>query len=343
MAKYEEKEITQPVKLCLDNGDLNTESAGWSCTPLHICNLSGNWPKKKKWNFWLVLGPDFGFSATVANVDYIGLGAVSFVDLKKKVTLNGVAVIPRGKGVDMPETVEEDVVLKRKDMRISFTHPPGQVKILVESPTFQAGKLTADISLDRPAAHETLNTVIPWSDKLFHFTSKQNTLPARGSVTFGGVTYEFNPENSFGVLDFGRGIWPETINWNWGAFSHYQDGDLIGVNMGAKWTDGTGHNENGIMLNGRLTKIMEDIIFDYDTSDFMKPWKIKSSETDILDLVLTPVYDNGAGVASSSDSKQVAASNHQMFGRFNGVLKPEGKTINLKNAFGWAEQHIGKW
>jgi hypothetical protein len=75
----------------------------------------------------------------------------------------------------------------------------------------------------------------------------------------------------------------------------------------------------------------------------MRPWIIRAPETGMMDLTLTPVYDNGAGMNTQSDSKQVAASNHQMLGYYNGTLKAGDRVINVKNAFGWAEQSVGNW
>ncbi len=335
MAIYGEHELMEPVKLCTSDGALNRAATGWSRFPLHSCNLSGHWPKKKKWNFWCVINEDVTISATIANVDYIGIGAAVVLDFNTKVCTESAIVIPKGLGLKMPERVEEDVFLKNPQGKFAFTHPPQAVNIKVDWPSFQGKKLLIDITLEKAAAHETLNVVIPWSDELFHFTSKQNTLPANGTVKLGDVTYEFKPENSYGILDFGRGIWRDKIVWNWASFSHRQDSDLIGLNLGSKWTDGTGANENGVCLNGTLYKISEDVPFLYNTSNFMEPWRMKS-ESDAVDLTLTPVYLKGSGGNS-------AASTNQVYGHFNGTLKAGSRVIRVDNAFGWAEEMIGSW
>ncbi len=347
MAKYDEREITQPVLLCDAKGNLNPDAVGWSRFPLHTCNLSGHFPRKKKWHFWNVICEDFAIAFTIANVDYLGVGAIQLIKFKEKQKFDGAAVIPRGIGVKMPNKVEENVSLKDSLMKLSFTHEPGVVLIKASSPSVMGKPLEAEIKLDKPADHETLNVVIPWGPEEFHFTSKQNTLPASGMVKYGDETLVFKPENSYGVLDFGRGMWPKTIYWNWGAFNHRQDGDLIGINIGSKWTDNTGQNENGICINGKLYKIMEDLEFKYDTSNFMAPWHIRTPYTDMMDLILTPTYENSGGGGgtggSEEDKKKVAAANHQMYGYFNGTLNAGGKKIEIKNAFGWAEEHIGNW
>ena len=134
-------------------------------------------------------------------------------------------------------------------------------------------------------------------------------------------------------------MWPEDFVWNWLSFSHRQDGDLIGLNLGSKWTDGTGANENGLCLNGKLYKISEDVVFSYNRENWMEPWTMKTDVTDDVDLVLTPLFDKAGGV----DFGPMQAETHQMFGHFNGTVKAGGKTVKIKNAFGWAEEHAGGW
>lgn len=336
MAGFEEREITSPVALCDAAGRLNHEALGWSRTPLHTCNLSGHFPQKKKWNFWLVLCEDFAFALTIAHVDYLGLGSAYLLDFKRKLLYEDAVIVPRGAGIKMPERVEEDVTLKQKAMTLSFTHTPETVRLRAQSPSFRGKPLAADITLRKPPGHETLNVVIPWNDDQFHFTSKQNTLPASGQVKIGDAVYQFNEKNANGVLDFGRGMWPKNFVWNWAVFNHRQGKDIIGINLGGKWTDGTGATENGICLNNRMYKISEKVTFDYDTSNFMKPWKIRTAATNALDLTLTPQYQK----ASSGKSD---AQNNQVFGLFSGVLRAGGRTINVRDAFGWSEQVIGNW
>jgi hypothetical protein len=340
MAVYTEKEHTDPVSLCDENGNLNDEARGWSRHPVHICNLSGHPNKKKKWNFWLILNEQFGLSITVADIDYIGAGNIMLFDMQTHEMLSdNTVVLPQARGLDMPQTVDADVKLNRSDMKVGLLQEPGAVRIRALVPKAQGGRLEVDITLDKPAEHETLNTVIPWGREQFHFTSKQNTLAATGAVTLGGRTIEFKPQDSFGVLDFGRGIWPKEFIWNWASFNTRQDGELIGINLGSKWTDGTGANENGLCLNGRLYKIMEDVKFEYDTSDFTKPWRLHTTDTGDVDLVLTPMWDKAAGV-NMGDTK---TGTHQCFGHFKGTVRAGDRVVQINKAFGWAEEHIGNW
>ncbi len=190
-----------------------------------------------------------------------------------------------------------------------------------------------------PPGHETINVVVPWDERTFQFTSKQNTLPAAGRITYGRETMLFSGEQSFACLDFGRGIWPRNCVWNWGSASGLQDGHTLGLNLGGQWTDGTGYTENGICVDGRLTKISESLHWEYDTSNFKRPWRI-SAPSGAVDLTFTPFMERVA----ASDLWLVKSEVHQMFGHYDGVVTTaDGETLTAHKLLGWAEDHVAKW
>src|SRR5438132_1496466 len=175
-------------------------------------------------------------------------------------------------------------------MRVALTDEGAGTRIRVEAANFGGMRLRAVIIVERLETHETLNVVIPWTDIQFQYTSKQNTLPASGYVQLGYERLEFTVP-SFGCLDYGRGVWPEHTVWNWGAASGAQNGRTIGLNLGGRWTDGTGMTENGICIDGRLTKISEDLVFEYDASARMKPWRVHTAVSDAVGLTFEPEFE----------------------------------------------------
>ena len=110
-----------------------------------------------------------------------------------------------------------------------------------------------DVLAVRPPQHESLAVVVPWTDRRFQYTVKDVTRPAHGRVTVGDTTTEF--EDAWAVFDHGRGRWFHNVRWNWGAGVGHTDGHLLGMQFGARWTEGTGMTENALMLDGRVTKI----------------------------------------------------------------------------------------
>jgi hypothetical protein len=339
MSKFEENEIKEQVSLCDANGRLNRAAVGWSRVPLHTCNLSGGHFRKKKWNYWCVTTEDFVFSATVSAIDYADLGFIYFLDCKTKELIEKTVPVIPGTASRMQEPVAADAVFSTRALKVSLLHDGAKMRILVECPRIGGKKLSADITVETPPGHESLSVVVPWSDTRFQYTSKQNTLPASGKVTIGDRTFEFVSGKSFAILDFGRGIWPYKSKWNWGSFSGIQDSDTIGLNIGGKWTDATGSTENGICLNGVLHKVSEDLVWTYDTSDFMSPWTIRSPHSDMLDLQFTPIY------AKKSKANMIILKTNdcQCFGHYSGTIRAGGRTVSIKRIFGWAEEHDSLW
>lgn len=334
-----EQELTEAVDLCLENGRLNQAAVGWSRQPVHRCNLRGRWLRKKQWNYWAITTETHLFSVTVSNLDYSGVIFVYVADFDDKTVNEVTKIVPLGRGCTLPEMVDGDVHFADGGWTIEMVHSNTGIALDVNIADFDGVPLTAHFDVTIPADHDTLNVVIPWNEKTFQFTSKQNTLPAEGVVQMGKATIPFTGEQSFACLDLGRGIWPRDCVWNWGSASGKQNGRIIGLNLGGQWTDGTGMTENGICVNGRLTKISEDLQWRYDKTDFMVPWRITAPSGQI-DLTFTPFLERIA----ASDLWLIQSEVHQMFGHYNGcIFTKDGEEIEIHNLVGWAEDHVAKW
>ncbi len=371
-----EKEITKPVLLCDERGKLNPDAVGWSRKPLHTCNLKGRWPRKKKWNYWCITNDKYAFSVTVANVDYLSLGAAYFVifaedsaacsgdagadeirrrsrHLDKKPPRYPTACCGGGfVDFETKEIIEWNTgypaglgsrMNEHVDDDVLFSHPQMKLSFKHESNGISihaAGKkLKANFLIEKPVDHETLNAVVPWGSNHFQFTSKQNTLRASGAVEMDKKTYAFSRENSFACLDFGRGIWPYRTQWNWASSSARHEGKTIGLNLGGMWTDGTGSTENGVCVNGKLYKISEDVKFQYDRKNFMEPWKIFTPESDTVNLTFTPFFEK----KNKLNLLVLRTEVHQMFGKFSGAVKTLDGNVIFHDFIGWAEESISKW
>src|SRR5262249_45501022 len=142
------------------------------------------------------------------------------------------------------------------------------------------------VTVERPPSHETVNVVVPWDEARFHFTSKQQALPARGVVRVDGREHRLDREgDAFACLDFGRGRWPRGIEWGWALASGRAGARTIGLNLGARWTDGTGVTENAVVIDGRVHKIADAVDFTPGGA-----WRIRTRAGDRVDLSFTPSH-----------------------------------------------------
>lgn len=92
-------------------------------------------------------------------------------------------------------------------------------------------------------------------------------------------------------------------------------------------------------VDGRLHKLSADLSWQYDKTNFMRPWRI-SDPAGRLDLTFTPFLERVA----ASNVGLVRSEVHQMFGRYNGQFTTgEGEVVLFHDLVGWAEDHVAIW
>lgn len=332
---YAEREITAPVDLCDARGNLNPAAVGFARQPLFRANLSGHWPRKKRWNFWNWIGPDCVFSVTLADIDFASFCMFTLTDFHDGTHWAGASYGLPG-SIGFSELVDADIAFARSgiDYVNRFDGP-----VHFRGRAGDGTAIAADFVVHRPVGHESLNVVVPWSASRFQCNSKHAALPCAGEITAGGRRYLLEPRHSFGVQDWGRGMWPYRSFWNWGVATGYADGVSLAVNVGAKWTTGTGSNENGILYDGRLYKIMEDLRWEYDPIAWRKPWRVVAEHSGAVDLLLEPVVAHTPRV----NAGVLATGGVCAFGKWRGTVRVEACTIAVDGLIGWAEEFAHRW
>jgi hypothetical protein len=332
-----ERELTEPVALCTPDGRLAPEAIGWARRPLIDCSLPGRWGRRKRWDFWCLTGPAFALNLTVADVDYLRLTDLWFRDHASGAVASSTAP-SLGRRPALAPLAGEAAIRRTGRLSVVVTDDEDGTRIVASCPTEQ-GPFALDAVVEQPAGHESLTVVIPWSPRRYQCTTKDVGRPATGSITWGDRTWSLDGD-AWGCLDFGRGRWPYRTTWNWGAAAGWVDGRVVGLQLGGKWTDGTGMTENALVVDGRLSKLSEELVWEYHRGDWLRPWRIRTPRSDRVDLTFTPTYDKvgrlQAGVASSATD--------QCFGTYAGRVVPdEGGSIEVDGLHGWAEEATWRW
>lgn len=337
-----ERELVEPVALCTPDGRLAPDAVGWARRPLLDCSLPGGWGRRKRWDFWALTGPGFACNLTYADVDYLALADVWFHDFEadRSTTKTAPTLLPRRRRPLAPRAGEAAVRHRGMGLTLSILDGGEGTAIAVSFAT-KDGPFELDVMVERPPEHESLTVVIPWSERRYQCTTKDVARPAVGTVRWGDRRWVLAGDgSSWGTLDFGRGRWPYRTRWNWGAGAGVVDGRRIGLQVGGKWTDGTGMTENALVVDGRLSKLSEELVWEYDREDWLRPWRVRTPRSDRLDVVLTPIHDKvgrlNAGVAASTVD--------QCFGTWSGRIVPDdGPPLEVDGLFGWAEEATWRW
>lgn len=349
-------EITQAGPLLTPDGRL--AQIGWMRQPWLDCNLeaarfyrlrAAQRLRVKRWDYYAIFTPQRFFSATISDLGYAGNIFVYTLDFASGELYEEGIVAPLGRGVSLPRNSQDGASLySGKAARLSFQVEAAARCLSIDWPGFHAGRgVQAEIRLDCPPEHESLNIVIPIAGppgqpeqaRRFYYNRKINCLPASGWITYAGQREELRPETCSGSLDWGRGVWEYQSYWNWASASGIlSEGRRLGLNLGCGFGDLSRAGENALILDGRIHKL-EAVRFDYSSGEYMRPWTFSDAE-DRLKLTFTPFKERLARINLGLVFSEV----HQMFGRYHGaVVTDAGETIPVRDLVGFAEEHHARW
>ena len=333
-----EREIREPVSLTDTHGRLNPAAVGWARRPL--VDTSGivraprrTWGRTKRWEYWNVISPTHILALTVSSIDYAAVHEVWIFERASGSTWTRAVTVLPARDVDLPANLNDGPARARaKDLEIDLDPlPDGGTRLRATIP-----EASFDVAVTRPADYDCVAVVVPWSKSRFQYTVKDVALSATGVVTIAGVEHEV-PAGSWAVLDHGRGRWPYDVTWNWGAGSGQSRGRRVGLQVGGKWTSGTGSTENGLVVDGHLYKIHDELTWEYDLADWRRPWHVTGGG---LDATLVPFFDK----RSTNNLVVVSSRTDQCFGHWSGTYTtPHGGTIAFDGLIGWAEDVHNRW
>jgi len=191
---------------------------------------------------------------------------------------------------------------------------------------------------------ESMVIAVPFNKpKHFYYNQKINCIKAKGFYKYKGDIVHFSEKDSRAVLDWGRGVWTYKNTWYWSSLSAVDDnGNEIGFNLGYGFGDTTKASENMVFYNGKAYKLKDvEFIIPMDSNEkykYLEPWIIKSKDESI-NLTFTPILNRNDNI----DFKVLKSIQHQVFGKFNGTIKIEGKEVKFNNLVSFAERVTNYW
>ncbi len=337
-------QITEPSDLLNEDGTL--KQIGWAKDLLLKYDRRKIKAPKfriKEWDYYCILRKPYGIAFTIADLGYLGFVSVTLLDFKKRkeITKSSIVLFPLGSFNLPPTSKEGDVIFQRKNFSLKFLKRKEHRIIQVDIPSFKNGKsLSGEIILHQPSSLETMVITIPFpeSKHAFYYNQKINCMPAKGEISFGDQKLLFDPDDSFGVLDWGRGVWTYRNTWYWGSASGKIGNDLFGFNIGYGFGDNSRATENMIFYKGKAHKL-DHVTFHLPADDYLKPWTFTSSDSR-FEMVFKPIIDRH----SNTNLLIFQSNQHQVFGYFSGrVVLDDGKEIIIKDLLGFAEKVYNRW
>ena len=335
-----QKEITRPQPLFGPDGTL--ANPGWArkmffqydpevmAAPRNQC---------REWDYYFIGSEAMGISMTINNFGGIGMLTAKLMNFKEGYHLKKTAATRED--ICQPRDDQGTCYIRCGDAEGIFIRKPGRHYIKLTFPDFHNGEtFCLDITLQVPDT-DRMVIATPFSEgkEMFFFNEKLNCMRASGTVKLGSFTHTFQPSRDFGVLDFGRGVWPARNRWYWGSASGEVDGHLFGWNIGYGFGDLSNATENMIFFDGVAHKF-DRIVFHIPEEGHMAgPWHIVSNDGR-FDMTMDPILDRDA----LCDIEKGGSLQHQVFGRFTGkCILDDGTVLNIRDFFGFAEDVINNW
>jgi hypothetical protein len=245
----------------------------------------------REWEYYAVFAPDFAIGLTLAD---IGLLSLAILTVEDYVTgdIHDAMILGEASALDFPATPFENTLFQAPTGSVEYRFEEGARSITVISgKEGSQDRVEARLELADSRAVQSVAVVHRFDEPgQFFYENKRVSMPATGSVHVGDTVYELPEGHSFGVLDWGRGAWPEDVHWEWGHFAGVTDGHMVGVNIGTVFGDDTPGTADAVIVDEVLHKIGR-VEWEYDLDDLMAPWRFASTDGR-LELTLTPDFDD---------------------------------------------------
>lgn len=340
-------EITEQIPLL--DGQGNLTRAGYARRLLPVYDrkkVKGGLTRLKEWDYYYVGNDRFGVALTIADNSYMGLDSISFLSFEGEpweITKSPMSPFPMGRTA-LPATSAAGITASSgKRHAILFQAGEGKRQLTAHMEQFKDGR-PIDVQLTLTGEPEESMVICTPFDKPGHFyyNQKINCMRAQGTVRIGEEEYRFEPDSSFGVLDWGRGVWTYHNTWYWGSASGLVDGADFGFNIGYGFGDTSAATENMLFYKGRAHKLSQvgfGIPMKDGREDYLSPWRF-TSDDGRFEMDFVPVLDR----ASCTDVKLIKSDQHQVFGRFSGrAVLDDGTVLQVRELMGFAEKVENKW
>lgn len=359
-------------EICINEPIDLHDAAGKLTTPGYATSMIVNYDRSrikaakhriKEWDYYLVYDGEYAVALTLNDMGYLGMLSASVLDFTTGAFKTSTALTPFPMGkFNMPSSSTSGVSEYRtKQVWMKLKAANGARRLECTFKKFDGNEdLSLNIVLDQEP-RDSMVIVTPWAedDSAFYFNQKIIAMRAEGSFQKGSFKHEFSAKDSFGLLDWGRGVWTRDNTWYWSAAQGWQDGKggnaegshRFGFNLGYGFGDTSAASENMVFVDGVAHKLGrvdfgipeieggENAVKLEGRYDFMKPWHVKDDEGR-LNLTFSPEIDR----SDYTDVKLVISDQHQVFGKFNGfVVLDDGTCFEIKDLSGFAEAVRNKY
>lgn len=290
--------------------------------------------RRKEWEFYQVSNRRFTFQVTYGHVAYAGTVGATLVDFEtgERYTSGPMKLFP-GDSLDLDFSPGQPHNLKYEDagLFLSIGFDGYERHIVCRSQRFDAELV----------AHEDGDAMViatPFQRKYqFYYNYKKNFLDLAGHVRMHKLEYPLD-QDTFLLLDSGRGVWPYRHQWVWGNGSQEIQGHILGINIGWGFGQPGAATENMLFWDGRAQKLGR-VWDDCDRENWKRPWRFYSDDGR-FHMEFTPFFDN----FTEKNFFLVKTRCHQVYGALSGTaVLDDGTCVEVEGMHFFCEYADNRW
>ena len=329
-------EVTEETPLLAGDGTLAAH--GWARGPLMQYDRglvqAERADQLREWEYYAVFAPNFAIGLTLADLGLLSFGLLTLEDYETG-DIHDAMLLGDAGALDFPFTPFENTLFETAlgSVEYRFEGDHRTITVLAGAPGSDE-RMEARVRLADSEAVQSIAVSHKFDEPgEFFYENKRVSMPATGTVLVGETSYDFGDGESFGVLDWGRGVWPDDVRWEWGHFAGVTDGHMVGINMGTVNGDDTPGSADAVIVDGVLHKLPESQ-WKYDLEDLLAPW-LFTSEDGRINLTLTPDFDDSTVLALGPP---LTLTRWKVHGVIEGTIGlDDGSTLQVQEVRGAAE------
>lgn len=312
--------------------------------------ITANKLRLKEWDYYQISNGRYLVQCVIANISLATAGFIGITDMynNKKYICTNLNLFTANR---MKLPLNGDIPNLLKNKRGSLFNLKYDVTDTCRHITFDGyslaplgKKVHADLRLEKAPDLESIVIVTPFAKgnslrDHFFLTQKQNSMPVTGTITIGDELIRYTPDNSYGVLDWGRGVWPYNVNWVWGnGTTRLPNGKLFGFEITWGFGDENFATETCLFYDGKAHKIGR-VKLENQPGNLMVPWKF-TEENGRFEMTMTPFYNNKINAMFGF----AGSRSQQVHGKWNGTATlDDGTVLEIKDMDAFCEMVHNKW
>lgn len=290
--------------------------------------------RMKSWQYMTAVSSDLFVAFVVGTAGFASNGFVYAVDLATKDMAKRFAITPLQIGTTLSPTSA------RGSHRFATTGLSVAIENLEQGRSFAARvestEVRAQLGFSCDATDEHLSLCVPLPGGRWNYTHKFMAFRVDGVVTAFGREHRFDPDTSFGTLDFTKMYALRHAIWKWVALSgRTKQGKAIGLNLVDPTPDAP-ISENSVWVDGAREQLI-DVQITVDGDSRTAPWSCTAESLDCTSTAL-------AHAEQHLDMPFIKHTLRHVVSTFSGRVRTKsGLVHDFENIPGIAEDFDNLW